>query len=1683
MGCCGSVDRKQSPSNAVWLPLPAQQYLFDEFRVTHPTWCSHNEDVVAMQIEVIPDSDGLDMDFMDRLGAVLNSAIQHIHSYGGYVASCNGLSCLSIFSPAVHTNVPLYELAMRAVQVACLVANRRFQEAVDGDNSHITSLEFKCAVASGCISTAIIGGKPFWQWVVMGPVLVDIAESLKAAKPRQTVLNRAIAEMLDGVLLCDHTKNGLVLANGIKTVAGPLIPPRPNSKGMSEYTIQDELLTYFDPLVMTQMQTSQNTVQTASWESRDALIMSVGLWLADGEGDKLVAMHTFIRHVQEIILQSRGSVFNCMMAGNWLRVLTVFEWKEASKALLAALRIQLALSTCHNAIIGPVAIGLARGPAFGGVFGSRQTFKAWSVVGLCCQEAARLMRIVGASTIICSSSLFPHVQDTGFQFVKTRDKDPVLYQLEGFPKLYPYWDSRLGMQSRGVQTLSSYSQNLLKVLRNMDGSMESLTIVKGEVGVGKSTFMAALHQQLLARKNSVLWCHGDASVSHIPFAPWLLVIVRILAGRKCVVDANDMREGIQSTMTQWFGSGVRKHLPLLNFVFGSALWESSEDSMLPLQEKIVRIRHLFFRILEEWCDAAKSLNFGTSDVLNPISFDEPGFEPPGSPLRVTSARTSPPRHPVGSMGGSSNRGSARGVPNSFKSQLADLSDLPGTVGHDPSRSLDASLPSRSTAYGPSMKNRSSPAAPGRVLLVDHVELLDEASLLLLGLVMQVSGLHIVVACNDTSMMEEAVTKMSTYKAHLEFLRGDEPARRQERPPLDRFSAASYVLLGPMSFASATSVLEQILHVKEVPEQVAMVLYECSNGNSAIFMEVVRSLVERNVLPQRVANVRAIENDPVVVHMKQVAPKGLLTQKRKHEEGMGAMAGSMVSAASTVRLETFLDSVENDVQTLLQTAAIIGHEFTLRELMVCLSDDYAGVTILASLTEMCQVGYLFCIDWSEKHYKFVNGSHREILEARVQQKHRQQVKRLLANYYISRGAVTGNNAVPTTIQMLFANKSVPSMELGQYLAHATTGERPEERRTEARGSHLSIGSGNSGASNKAKGSALQRRNVVTPYSELFATAAFKPSKITFRACLTNPLYELVHTTEQCIDLLGKSSPDLSKLVAHLHGNASQLQELGHHDWTMELLEQALGRLDKVLPASGRPSELHDRLWNACMTDAGSEVDEDSDNTRTWVDKEADAGQFHWMNPSSDSDSTLVLTKKQAHRTDRRSSAASFGQRSFPDLADMRELTSSASNSIVTPLKMELAYLALQSCRLLNKPSANYTMFLRLAAEATPNTDQRWFYAQFARWFTFGHLGEDPTELGTANVLMESALACNGKERDRRLAMALMAAVVADSVLANHPSAIAQCDKLVSLHARSPESCSPPPYIPIFAHSYMHAAVYGCRSALYSGRYRMYTKLLTSSWDACTRLWTRHPVMYLCLLPYLAMQLSTVWLKRQQNHLAGLLDQFTEISSSAQDRRGLERELLVHAFYQSASECQSQQNPQEVEVHLNRMVEHLAKLEQSVGKSRSAPVDFHGGHGQSLPGIHGNHLLMLELVLATTLKDHKKLAMALEIVDSALERLQSHPVPECVHPEFFRLRGDILLLQKKVPDAEQNWMDAIALALEYGANHFALRAGLRVLEHEDNLKHQKIVEGLMRKVDADMNVEEYARAHQMTSSRPV
>ena len=214
----------------------------------------------------------------------------------------------------------------------------------------------------------------------------------------------------------------------------------------------------------------------------------------------------------------------------------------------------------------------------------------------------------------------------------------------------------------------------------------------------------------------------------------------------------------------------------------------------------------------------------------------------------------------------------------------------------------------------------------------------------------------------------------------------------------------------------------------------------------------------------------------------------------------------------------------------------------------------------------------------------------------------------------------------------------------------------------------------------------------------------------------------------------------------------------------------------------------------------------------------------------------------------------------------------------PLTPYFAYMP----RTLQCMNDTYLFLLRDVLAMINETDSRWFYLLFAKWFMLGHLVDDPNELTAAQDMMRTALASTSRAKDKELANALQAVVVAESVLANHSEAIAQCEKLLSLNTRSPESCVPPPYIPIYVHPFLYASVYGCQSALYAGRYRAYNRLFASSWDTCVMLHTRRPILHLCLLQYLCLQFANAWLLHHWTHLSGLLDQFEEISNTVQVR---------------------------------------------------------------------------------------------------------------------------------------------------------------------------------------------------------
>ena len=133
----------------------------------------------------------------------------------------------------------------------------------------------------------------------------------------------------------------------------------------------------------------------------------------------------------------------------------------------------------------------------------------------------------------------------------------------------------------------------------------------------------------------------------------------------------------------------------------------------------------------------------------------------------------------------------------------------------------------------------------------------------------------------------------------------------------------------------------------------------------------------------------------------------------------------------------------------------------------------------------------------------------------------------------------------------------------------------------------------------------------------------------------------------------------------------------------------------------------------------------------------------------------------------------------------------------------------------------------------------------------------------------------------------------------------------------------------------------------------------------------------------------------------------------------------------------------------------------------------------------HRLMavMMLALATALRDHGDFQEALSVINTAIRALRQQLVPNCLHPELIRLKADILLHETGLKAAMPLWMSAFALAVEYGANHFALRAGLRMLQQKNSLHKQKMVEGVMKKVDTDMAMPEYALAYRLTSIAPI
>ena len=1683
MGCSASINDRGArfslnPKDTKIIscvPFPLQQLIINNTKhFTSPEWCTLDESVIILRVDACHEDD-LDKERMILLNEAFCLIFEHIHQHGGYVADFTGLTCVAVFSTLHHGSVSLHDLGVNATHVACDIWNKKFEEApgageARGDPYKCMDIRYpdmRCVVGSGKVSSAVVGGRPNWRWILVGDVLEAVDKCMGLVTDSLVLLTHSAADLLRPSLVVQATLNyGVVVTDIAKRARFPLPLRHKKPKGPPAHSLRGQLLYYLNPSVANNVLPERSFSKEGAFDTKRVVVACIGMRLELHKDWTLMALHTCVARAQEVMTGQKGSVLQMLYREGSLRLFIFHDVAETRvhKALLAQIKIQVSMTHACNCPMGPWYTGVSEGSVVSGVMGTTKAFRTFVALGPCVRNAVAAMGLAAPGRILCDGDVFDAYQEDLFEhecfFVEQQELEAegAYYRIESVLNLYPSWADRLFLRGRAEAFSGSFAGrcgSLTAISERIESSPHSLTVVTGVPGSGKSAFMATLHQHLLSRKHSVIWCQGRVETRGIPFATWLPVLLRVFCGRDSVDTAAEIEKAVSRKMHHWFGGESKMKLPLLSQVFGIMIGEASqhrEISILLAEEREARVCALLASILRRYCQPLGNGKAASGE-------DPPGLARDASVRLHRQASSSlfggGPGHAASAASDSEPDGPR--LPRSMStSSISSVSSV---------SSATSNFESRGRKLGSRVK-RAVAETPCRILLVDGLDLFDPASLRLLALAVQIPNLNVVVAGPSVGPLEAAVT--ATMDQCVALLERADTFQTCPSAPGDEFEpdvleSALTVHQPPLTMQESQAAIQQTLCAAAFPEATAKVLHRCCGGNWAVLSEVVRSLVERG----KVWDPDAVKRDPLVQQMDALM-RGLEKTALAGPEHFEYVRNEVVGAAMRGRLSAWFEAAGPETQRLMCTMAAMGPDFELAELDACLGCSISTDAVLVALTQGCQLGILQLLDWSAQCYAFADHRYQAFFLAAASEEARFSVpntSRLMANYITNNGRAHSPNS----------NSSCNSL-----LDPEPCAKSPSRM---ASGRSLGLGQGS------MRMGPGQRDCLAMPQ---------------YRAHLTNPIGVTVRRLTHFIQSL-VTYIDTTNFGPLIWQGIAKLQELGHNRLALALTGDALQMTLKVrenssyLSASAltlcvtptlqpRPSQLNDSDVMSVKDDDSthstdcsrlSSWDQDGRSTLTGSPKPEENGHLHAPREPharrSLGSPTLSSRKLESPtgpgRRSMDSPRAKQGSHDGPSLTP---------ESSAVRLAMQLNLIGMQSCRALQRMDATYLAFLRDVRATLPDTDSRWFYLLFARWFMLGHLLDDPNELTAAQDLMKTALASSAKAKERELAMALQAVVVAASVFAHHAEALAQCDKLLVLNTRSPESCAPPPYIPVHVHPFLYAAVYGCRSALYAGRYRAYNRLFTASWDACVLLHTRRPMMHPCLLPFLCQQFANAWLLNHWAHLSDLLDQFDEISGSVQAGGAIAQERAIHTFFRALL-CLHRATDAAVKArHVAEMTAVAANFEGMPRLTDDAPGPAAAEDPPRKPEKYRNLLAVMLLALATACRDSRDLDGAMAIVNVALRALVVQSVPDCLHAEFFRVKADLLQQQRRAEAATQAWMDAIAMASEYGAHYFALRAGLCLLQQDNTPKNQKKVEGMMKKVDADMALPEYALAYRLTSA---
>ncbi len=296
--------------------------------------------------------------------------------------------------------------------------------------------------------------------------------------------------------------------------------------------------------------------------------------------DILSRLDKVISAVSPLVREHDGYLHQLQIADSGIKLLVLFGVPPVAHADDPARGVRLAtdLRAELRTLGYRSSFGVATGLAFSGLTGN-DVFRTWTVLGMPLNLASRLAALPGGA-VSCDEATMRGARGA-VEFAplgrsQVRGVGPVVGVWT--PRRHDHAEASIPMQGREIE-LATLLRVMHAAAERSDlaaGTLNSLIIVEGESGMGKSRLLAELSQHAAADGLLVLSGKADRFESGVPYLGWRGVLSRLLG-----LQPGSPVEAQRQAALAGLGTDLAAKGALLNAILPLDLPESAETQTLP----------------------------------------------------------------------------------------------------------------------------------------------------------------------------------------------------------------------------------------------------------------------------------------------------------------------------------------------------------------------------------------------------------------------------------------------------------------------------------------------------------------------------------------------------------------------------------------------------------------------------------------------------------------------------------------------------------------------------------------------------------------------------------------------------------------------------------------------------------------------------------------------------------------------------------------------------------------------------------------------------------------------------------------------------------------------------------------------------------------------------------------------